>query len=225
MRPLHLTLLFAIFSVLALAPTTALAGGGGGGGPCAGFASGSKLIMRDSCFTGVAHFAEAGASLEVYNEGEYPHSFTAVDGSFDSGLLEAGESVRIELGAAGLVPVYCVLHGQASGLGMAGLLVVGEPNAQAMGVNGGSAALTRQNEAVLTALEAQSVTLTDLRGELAAARRDQSVAARPTDPRPAQAAALGLLGALLGGSALAMVFYRRRTGDVVKPMSTPPPNA
>ncbi len=209
MRPLRLTLLFTVLSVLALAPTAALAGGGGGGGgPCAGFASGSSLILRDSCFDGIAHFTEAGATLEVRNDGQYPHSFTAVDGSFDTGLLDIGQSAQIELGAAGIVEVYCVLHGRSTGEGMAGVLVVGEPAVQAAATSGQSAALTKQNQAFLTALEAQAVTLTDLRGELAAVR--QAVEATSADPRPVQATALGVLGSLLGGSALAMVFYRRK---------------
>jgi hypothetical protein len=220
MRPFRLALCLTLFALLTLSPSAALAGGGGGGGggPCAGFASGAKLIMRDSCFNGVAHFAEAGTTLEIYNEGEYPHSFTAVDGSFDSGVLDRGESVKVTLGEAGMVQVYCVLHGRATGEGMAGLLIVGEPAVLGTGGGGGesSAALTRQNEATLTALEAQAATLTDLRAELAAVR--QSVDARAADPRPLQATALGLLGTLLGGGALAAVVYRRRPSAIV---STP----
>lgn len=208
MRPLRFAVLLALFGLLALSPAPARAGGGGGqGGACAGFASGPALIMRDNCFEGVAHFAEAGATLEVVNEGELPHSFTAVDGSFDSGVLDGGESVKLRLGEAGLVEIYCVLHGQASGAGMAGVLIVGEPAVEFTGA-ASTAALTRQNETLLTALEAQTATLTELRAELGAVR--QSVEARAADPRPTQATALGLLGTVLGGGALAAVFVRRR---------------
>jgi hypothetical protein len=193
---------------LVLGHAPALAGGGGGGGPCAGFASGETLVMRDACFDGIAHFAEAGSLLEVVNEGQVPHSFTAIDGSFDSGLLEAGESVRVRLGQAGLVEVYCTLHGQMNGTGMAGLLVVGEPTVLPSGTSSATANLTRQNGALLSALEAQSATLTELRTDLAAMR--QSVEARAADPRPLQATLFGLLGTVLGGGALAAVLYRRK---------------
>jgi hypothetical protein len=173
MRPLRLTLLLAVLSLLALAPASALAGGGGGGGPCAGFASGDTLVMLDSCFSGVAHFAGASTTLTVRNDGAFPHSFTAVDGGFDTGVLEAGETATIKLGGAGIVEVYCVLHGRASGEGMAGILVVGEPAVQSAGPN-------------------------------------------------TQGAALGLLGTLIGGAGVAMMFYRRRTGVTVKEPLAPP---
>jgi plastocyanin len=207
MRPLHLALLLTVLALLASAPATALAGGGGNSGPCEALASGSYLAMRDSCFAGIAHFAEAGSTLEIYNEGELPHSFTAVDGSFDTGLLEAGESVKLGLGEAGLVRIYCSLHGTAEGNGMAGLLVIGEP-AATLDAGPSAAALSRQNGELLTALEAQNAALTDLRAELAAVR--QSVETRSADPRPAQATALGVLGTVLGGGALAAVVVRRR---------------
>jgi hypothetical protein len=65
----------------------------------------------------------------VQNEGGVPHSFTAVDGSFDTGLLAPGESAEIPLGADGIVRAFRTLHGTAQGAGMAGVLVVGEPSA------------------------------------------------------------------------------------------------
>ena len=207
MRPFRLALLLTVLALLAYAPTTVLAGGGGHSGPCEAVASGAYLAMRDSCFAGIAHFAEVGATLEVYNEGELPHSFTAVDGSFDTGVLQAGESVKIGLGEAALVRIYCTLHGTADGQGMAGLLVIGEPE-PVLGAGPSAAALQRQNQELLTALEAQNAALSGLRADLAAVR--QSVETRPTDPRPAQATALGLLGTVLGGGALAAVLYRRK---------------
>ena len=207
MRRIRLTLLITALTLLAATP--ALAGGGGNISACAGFATSATVIMRDSCFEGIAHFAQAGSTLEIRNEGEVPHSFTAIDGSFDTGTLEAGRSASITLGEAGIYQVYCILHGRATGEGMAGVLLVGDPAVEVAGAGFETAALSQQNEALLAAVEAQTATLSDLRGELAATR--QAVEARPADARPVQAAALGLLGTLLGGSALAAVFYRRRT--------------
>ena len=106
----------------------ALAGGGGHGSDrCPGFAEGGEIVMLDSCFSGTAHFAPAYGQVEVVNEGQLPHTYTAVDGSFDSGILPPGESFSFSTKDAGLVEVFCRLHGTMSGDGMAGLLVVGAP--------------------------------------------------------------------------------------------------
>jgi hypothetical protein len=224
MRPLRLASALILFGLLTLSPAAAFAGGGGGGGgPCAGFASGNKVLMRDSCFNGVAHFAEAGAALKISNEGHLPHSFTAVDGSFDTGVLEPGESATVQLEKASLIQVYCVLHGRASGEGMAGLLVVGEPAVLGLGDGGAaSAVVAQQNDAILTALEAQSANLAQLRTDLAAVR--QSVEARAASPQTPNdpAAALGALGTLLGGGALALVVYRRRSSLDALPAKAAP---
>ena len=120
----------AICGLLLLPLPAAAGGGGGGGGPCAGFGAGAELIMRDNCFDGVAHFAEGGTTIVVQNKGELPHTFTAVDGSFDTGVLSPGESHDIQVGPDGVIRVYCTLHGTAHGTGMAGVLLVGDSASQ-----------------------------------------------------------------------------------------------
>ncbi len=225
MHPRRLALLLMLFSSLALAPATALAGGGGNISACAGFATSPTVIMRDSCFEGIAHFAEAGATLEIRNEGQIPHSFTAIDGSFDTGSLEAGRSAKIELAEAGVYQVYCILHGTASGQGMAGVLLVGDPAVEVSGASFQAAALTQQNEALFAAIEAQNATLTDLSTDLAAVRASVEAKAAEAKPEPAaqSATTLGLLGTVLGGSALALAFFRRRPGELVQGSVTLPP--
>lgn len=118
----------AALAGLALAAGAVEAGGGGGHGACAGFAATQVIIMRDSCFEGTAQFVPAGATIDIFNEGEAPHSLTLVDGSFDTGNLETGERAEFTVGEAGVVRYYCKLHGTASGQGMAGVIVVGEPD-------------------------------------------------------------------------------------------------
>jgi hypothetical protein len=172
MRKIAFCVLTFVAGALAFWPGAALAGGGGGGGGlCAGFASGQTLVMRDSCFEGTAHFAAAGSTLIVQNEGGAPHSFTAVDGSFDTGLLQPGQTAQFTLGADGIVPFYCTIHGTAQGQGMAGVLIVGEPGKQS---------------------------------------------ASASEPRPLGAAALGALGALLGGGGAlgTVVLVRKRRNGV-----------
>jgi plastocyanin len=128
----------AVACLAALAASEAQAGGGGGGARCSGFGAGSAIAMRDNCYEGTAQFVPAGSTLTVVNEGELPHSLTAVDGSFNTGTLNAGQSSTLQVGGAGVVRYYCLLHGTASGEGMAGVLIVGEPeNASAQAARPG----------------------------------------------------------------------------------------
>ena len=201
-------------SAFALWPAVALAGGGG---LCAGFASGEALIMRDGCFEGVAHFASAGGTLMVSNEGVMPHSFTAVDGSFDTGQLAPGETAEIQLSDDGIIRVYCTLHGTADGHGMAGVLLVGDPAPEAM--TAGLAAdvndtLAKRDAALLEEVEAQSQSLAELKAEVAAVK--QAVEGTATGSRPVDAAVLGTLGVLLGGGALTVILSRRRAERAAK---------
>lgn len=196
-----------IAGLIMLRPGTTQAGGGGGGSICAGFAIGSAVVMRDSCFEGTAHFADAGSTLVIRNEGNHPHSFTAVDGSFDTGLLDGGESTEIELENAAIIQVYCTLHGTTQGSGMAGVLVVGDP-APTTGTGDSArtiqAALANHDETQaesLTALETELATLKQTVGESNTRRAiDLIVTTAP-----------GIMGMLLGSVALAVTLRSRRS--------------
>lgn len=124
-RALVAAAMTALLTALAAAP--AGAGGGGGGGPCRGFGEGAELRMLDNCFEGTGHAVEAGTTVTVVNAGALPHTFTAVDGSFDSGVLLPGETWEVAITEPGQIPVYCTLHATADGFGMAGLLAVTGP--------------------------------------------------------------------------------------------------
>jgi plastocyanin len=106
---------------------TAGAGGGGHGGSiCPGYAEGPTIKMFDNCFMGTTHFVEPKSTITVTNSGQLPHSLTAVDGSIDTGTLEPGTSATVKVGDAGVVRLYCTLHGSRDGGGMTGVLVVGD---------------------------------------------------------------------------------------------------
>lgn len=204
---LRLLLILTAIAMLMVAPSVASAGGGGGGGggPCAAFASGSKLAMLDNCFNGMAHFTSAGETLTIRNDGLIPHSYTAVDGSFDTGLVEAGETAQVAVGEGGIVPVYCTLHGTENGHGMAGLLIVGDPSAQAIsavapiitaaGAAGGEAHMKDEFPSQQQTLDQVRVKLDELQ---AAVERSQADDSRDL----LMASAAGLLGVALGGIAL-----------------------
>jgi plastocyanin len=116
--------------LLVLAATARPASAGGGYGTCAGFTRGATIAIQDACFQGTAHIVEPGTTVSVTNYGQVPHDFTAVDGSFSSGLLRPSESFRVTLDETGVIPFYCTLHGSASGNGMAGVLFVEQPAAR-----------------------------------------------------------------------------------------------
>lgn len=114
--------------LLVMVPGVAAAGGGGhSSSACPGYAEGDRVTMLDSCFSGVAHFAPDGETITVANNGSLPHTFTAVDGSFDTGQLGSGATAEVSVGRPGVYRVFCVLHGTADGQGMAGVLIVGDP--------------------------------------------------------------------------------------------------
>jgi plastocyanin len=119
---------FLLVLVVPAVPAVA-GGGGGGGGPCSGFTRGSAISIQDSCFQGAAHFVKPNATVEVTNDGEAPHDFTAVDGSFASGILQPGDTFELTVDDAGILRYYCTLHGTSEGGGMAGVLVVGDSEA------------------------------------------------------------------------------------------------
>lgn len=103
----------------------ASAGGGGGHGVCPAFSAGEMagIELRDSCMAPVSATAEAGGTVTVTNVGAVDHTYTAVDGSFDTGVIQPGGSVTLELpDTTGTLPVYCTLHSDRSGNGMAGTL-------------------------------------------------------------------------------------------------------
>lgn len=118
-----------LIAILMMVPTAAAAGGGGGSiSLCPAYSAGTTISLLDSCFNGIAHSTPVGETLTVSNDGGLPHTLTAVDGSFDTGQLSAGQSAKLSIESTGIYKVYCTLHGSVDGSGMAGLIIVGEPD-------------------------------------------------------------------------------------------------
>ncbi len=180
--------LIAATIALALAMAAPALAGGGGGAPCAAFAEGSGVVMLDNCFAGTAHFAQEGQAITVTNDGRLPHTYTAVDGSFDSGTIQPGDSFEITPAEGGVVRVFCKLHGTASGHGMAGVLVLGDPLAAA--TVPAAVAPTPPGPVVtdelVTALEQQSAALAEFtEQEVALLGRLVSTSSKPAEwPAP-----------------------------------------
>jgi plastocyanin len=153
--------------ILLVVPGVAYAGGGGVDTTgCAGYTEGDAVSMRDSCFAGTAHFAPSDTTITVNNDGQLPHTLTAVDGSFDTGTLGAGESAQLSFDEPGIYRVFCSLHGTPAGEGMAGVVVVGEavpasviPPTDTSAI---SEAVAAENEQILAAIDAQQSSIRGL---------------------------------------------------------------
>lgn len=159
--------LFVLAAILVMIPAVARAGGGFvDTSGCAGYAEGDTVSMMDSCFSGTTHFAPSGATITVRNDGELPHTLTAVDGGFDTGSVDPGATAQLTVDEPGVYRVFCGLHGTLDGEGMAGVLVVGEatpPSIQLpQDTEAISQAVAAETQAVLRAIEGQQSMLSDL---------------------------------------------------------------
>jgi len=67
-----------------------------------------------------------GTEVEFESRGQNPHTVTADDGSFDSGTLVHGDEFSHRFDQPGVYAFTCILHGKAGGIGMTGIVVVGD---------------------------------------------------------------------------------------------------
>lgn len=224
--------LLMIVALVLLFPGVAYGGGGGGDiSQCPGFGSGSTVSMRDSCFAGTAHFAPTDNTITVSNDGGLPHTFTAVDGSFDSGTVQPGESFEFSVSEPGIYEVFCSLHGTASGEGMAGVLVVGEAEPLPMAAQFDSGAIrdviATENEVLAEALDRQILAIGNLSAAQASLRTTLEDVANSSEGAPVPAAPVPvesrsdswvpLTAGLAAGLALAGLVMRRRELGILPP--------
>ncbi|MGH3650536.1 MAG: cupredoxin domain-containing protein [Acidimicrobiia bacterium] len=154
-------------TILLVVPGVAYAGGGGvDTSGCSGYSEGTIVSMRDSCFAGTAHFTPSDSTITVSNDGALPHTFTAVDGSFDTGQVAPGASAQLTFDQPGIYRVFCSLHGTASGEGMAGVVLVGEAVPASvispMDTTAIADAVARETSAVVDAVERQQTSIRGL---------------------------------------------------------------
>ena len=119
MAPRALLLLWLLalsFAPVAAAPPTA-------GAEASGYTSISAL---DDFFDQEVIRVAVGTTVEWKNAGRNKHTVTADDGSFDSGNMEPGAEFSRTFGKPGVYRYYCIYHGSPGGVGMAGIVVVGD---------------------------------------------------------------------------------------------------
>ena len=85
-----------------------------------------SIAAGDDYFDAELMRVPVGTTVEWTNVGRDPHTVTADDGSFDSGRMVAGAEYRHTFDRAGVYRYYCVYHGAPGGIGMAGIVVVGD---------------------------------------------------------------------------------------------------
>ena len=56
-----------------------------------------------------------GTTVVWVNEGAHPHTVTAFDGSFDSGVLMPGDAFAVTFGGSGTVRYFCEIHPSMTG--------------------------------------------------------------------------------------------------------------
>ena len=87
--------------------------------------SGPKVSALDNEFSPKQLQISVGQTVTWTNNGQTIHTVTADDNSFDSGNFDSGKSFTHTFAKPGRYPYYCQLHGGPGGIGMAGLVIVG----------------------------------------------------------------------------------------------------
>lgn len=93
------------------------------GGPAA--PQGPAVSTLDNTFSPQVLHINPGQTVTWVNNGQTIHTVTADDHSFDSGDFNSGKTYTHTFTQPGRYPYFCQLHGAAGGVGMAGVIVVG----------------------------------------------------------------------------------------------------
>jgi plastocyanin len=91
----------------------------------------TTVEMRNNVFNPPQLNVAPGTTVRFVNNDTVPHTATADNGVFDTGVLQPGYSLDVVLDGAGTVPYHCELHPE-----MQGSIVVGE--AGQVGEGGGA---------------------------------------------------------------------------------------
>ena len=93
--------------------------------------AGPTVDMSNLAFKPAIIHVPAGQSVTWTNSDPFQHTVTADDGSFDSGLIDAGATFSQEFDTPGVFQYFCQPHGSAGLKGMAATVVVDDPSAPA----------------------------------------------------------------------------------------------
>ena len=126
-----LLLFLAVIGVVAIGTLAGKLSGPGGD-------EGYRVVSNlDDFFQPQVVRVPVGTVIEWQNGGRNKHTVTADDGSFDSGVLEHGAEFSHAFATAGVFRFTCLLHGKPGGIGMTGIVVVGDAELPSTGGAGG----------------------------------------------------------------------------------------
>jgi len=93
--------------------------------PATAFAQDAPTVsVQDEVFVPPQVEFVAGNTLTWSSDGAEQHTITADDGSFDSGIINPGDTFAFTFDASGTYPYYCQIHGAPGGIGMSGMVIV-----------------------------------------------------------------------------------------------------
>jgi plastocyanin len=73
----------------------------------------ASVSVGDNFYSPASVTVAVGDSVTWNNNGQAPHSATADDGSFDTGVFDPGGRRSVNFDSAGTFSYYCTVHGQA----------------------------------------------------------------------------------------------------------------
>ncbi len=80
-------------------------------------------VLADS-FSPKTFSVEVGTTVVFQNTSTFPHTATADDGSFDTGMIAQGASKSVTLSKVGTIAFHCQFHGAVGGVGQSGTITV-----------------------------------------------------------------------------------------------------
>jgi plastocyanin len=89
----------------------------------------ATVDMKNLAFAPLEVHIQPGQTVMWTNSEPLQHTVTADDASFDSGLIDQGDTFSQSYDAPGTYPYYCIPHGSAGLKGMAATVIVDDPNA------------------------------------------------------------------------------------------------
>lgn len=74
-----------------------------------------SVNIGDNFFDPPQSAVEPGSTITWTNNGDEPHTVTADDGSFDSGMLNPGDSYTVAFDGQGTLTYHCAIHPEMRG--------------------------------------------------------------------------------------------------------------
>src|SRR5918994_5625710 len=112
MKRLLLLVVLSVIALLMLVPTAAAQDAGVESVPVQNEWS---VNIGDNFFDPPNAAIEPGSTITWTNNGARPHTVTADDGSFDSGVLNPGDSYTVAFDGQGTVTYHCAIHPEMRG--------------------------------------------------------------------------------------------------------------